>query len=224
MILAATPPGRRGAVMLSMEGDRWMLTLAGLLGDHPPTDEAGSLDFAGTLPAPDIYDMIKNAEPLTSPEPFKFPASARRYYERLKKFPEGYLVFGDGICSFNPIYGQGMSAAALQAAELQNALTEGSDRLAFRFFRKAARAIDGPWTIAVGGDLRYPEVDGPRTPILRFINWYLGKLHIGARADPKLTFAFQRAAQLLDPPTSLLKPGVALRVMRGNLLGQHRPV
>ncbi len=196
-----------------------MLTLAGLLGDHPPTDEAGFLDFAGTLPAPDIYDMIKNAEPLTSPEPFKFPASARRYYERLQKFPEGYLVFGDGICSFNPIYGQGMSVAALQAAELQNALKEDSDGLAFRFFRNAAKAIDGPWTIAVGGDLRYPEVDGPRTPILKFINWYLGKLHIAARADPKLTFAFQRAAQLLDPPTSLLKPGVALRVMRGNLLG-----
>ena len=221
MIVVPTPPGRRGAVILSIEDDRWMLTLIGMLGDHPPTEEKGFLDFARSLPAPDIYEMIKDAEPLTSPLPIKFPASSRRRYERITQFPEDYLVFGDAICSFNPIYGQGMSVAALQAVALKGSLVEGADRLALRFFREAAKVLEAPWTIAVGGDLRFPSVDGPRTPMVQFINWYLGKLHIAARRDPELTLAFQTVAQLLAQPPSLFRPKIVLRVLRGNLFGRN---
>ncbi len=222
MLVVPTPPSRRGAVMLSMEDDRWMLTLIGMLGDHPPTEEQEFLEFARGLPAPEIYETIKGAEPLSSPLPIKFPASSRRRYERMKRFPEGYLVFGDAICSFNPIYGQGMSSAALQAVALKKSLVQGKDGVASRFFPEAAKVLDGPWTIAVGGDLRYSTVEGPRTPMVRFINWYLGKLHIAARRDPQLTLAFQKVAQLLSPPPTLLNPKTAFRVLRGNLFGEHR--
>lgn len=221
MLVVPTPPSRRGAVMLSMEDDRWMVTLIGMLGDHPPTEEQEFLEFARGLSAPEIYETIKGAEPLSSPLPIKFPASSRWRYERLTRFPEGYVVFGDAICSFNPIYGQGMSAAALQAVALEKSLAQGNDGVALRFFRKAAKVLDGPWTIAVGGDLRYPSVEGPRTPMVRFINWYLGKLHIAARRDPQLTLAFQKVAQLLSQPPSLLHPKTALGVLRGNLFGAN---
>jgi hypothetical protein len=110
-----------------------------------------------------------------------------------------------------------MSVAALQAIALGKALVDGNAGLAPRFFREAARVVDTPWTIAVGGDLSYPEVDGRRTPMTRLVNWYLGKLHVAARRDPQLTLAFQRVANLLAPPPSLLRPSVVLRVMRGIL-------
>jgi 2-polyprenyl-6-methoxyphenol hydroxylase-like FAD-dependent oxidoreductase len=219
-VIVPTPPHRRGAVLLPIEGERWMVTLIGLLGDHPPIDEHGFLDFSGSLAAPDIYDVLRNAEPLTVPVAFRFPASARRCYERMKRFPQGYLVFGDAICSFNPVYGQGISVAALQAIELGKALAQGGDGLAGRFFQNAARVVDTPWMIAVGGDLSYPDVDGVRTTMTRFINWYLGKLHVAARRDPHLTLAFQKVANLLAPPPSLLRPDVALRVLRGHLGGR----
>jgi 2-polyprenyl-6-methoxyphenol hydroxylase-like FAD-dependent oxidoreductase len=222
MLVVPTPPSRRGAVMLSMEHDRWMLTLIGMLGDHPPTEEQEFLEFARGLPAPEIYETIEGAEPLSSPLSIKFPASSRRRYERMPRFPEGYLVFGDAICSFNPIYGQGMSSAALQAVALKKSLVQGKDGVASRFFPEAAKVLDGPWTIAVGGDLRYPTVEGPRTPMVRFINWYLGKLHIAARRNPHLTLAFQKVAQLLSQPPSLLHPKTAFRVLRGNLFGGHQ--
>ena len=218
VIIPSAPPDRRGAAMLALEGDRWMVTLFGLLGDHPPTDAEGYLNFARSLPAPDVFNAIRDAEALSDPLPFKYPSSRRRRYERLEQFPEGYLAFGDAICSFNPIYGQGMSVAALQARALASSLEAGLDGLAKRFFTAAAKVVDNPWLMAVGGDLRYEGVDGPRTAMGNFINWYLGKLHIAARKDPALAFAFHSVANLLADPPTLLRPAIALRVARGNLL------
>lgn len=222
MITPAAPPGRRGGAILAMEGDRWMVTLFGILGDYPPTDGAGYLEFAKSLPAPDIYNTIRDAEPLSEPVPFRFPASTRRRYERLSRFPEGLLAFGDAICSYNPIYGQGMSVAARQAVALQQCLSGGTAGLASRFFKAAAAVIDNPWTMAVGGDLRYPDIEGPRSRFGDFINWYLGKVHIAARRDPAVSFAFHSVANLLAEPPSLLHPSVAFRVIKGNV-GARRP-
>ena len=223
VICPSAPPKRRGGVALAMEGDRWMVTLFGMLGDHPPTDAGGFVAFAKTLPAPDIHQLVSTAEPISDPVPFRFPQSTRRHYEHVDRFPEGYLVFGDAFCSFNPIYGQGMSSAALQAAELQTCLAAGDAGLAQRFFKAAATVVDAPWTMAVGGDLRYPEVDGARTGMVKFVNWYIGKLHIAAAGDPKVALAFHRVANLLDPPPSLMQPSIALRILQGNLKRPSAP-
>jgi hypothetical protein len=146
----------------------------------------------------------------------RFPTSVRRRYERLRRFPDGYLVVADGLCSFNPIYGQGITVAALEALLLRRLLaTGGTRRLAPRFFRGAARLIDAPWSIAVGNDLRFAEVEGRRGLRVRFVNAYVHRLHLAATADPALGAAFLRVLNLVDPPTTLLAPGVALRVLRG---------
>jgi 2-polyprenyl-6-methoxyphenol hydroxylase-like FAD-dependent oxidoreductase len=216
-VCPSAPPARRGGVALAMEGGRWMVTIFGMLGDHPPTDEAGFIAFAKTLPAPDIYNIVSSATPISEPVPFKFPQSTRRRYDKLDRFPAGYLVFGDAFCSFNPIYGQGMSSSALQATALNQCLASGDESLARRFFKAAAKVVEAPWTMAVGGDLRYDAVEGPRTGMVKFINWYLGKLHIAAAGDPQVALAFHRVANLLDPPPAILKPSIALRVMQGNL-------
>jgi flavin-dependent dehydrogenase len=217
MIIPTAPPATRGAGLLAMEGDRWMVTLFGMLGDHPPTDAPGFLEFASTLPAPDVYNLIRDAEPLTDIIGFKYPTTSRRHYEGLRRFPDGFLVFGDAICSFNPIYGQGMSTAALQAQALASCLSEGRTKISTRFFSSAAKVLETPWLMSVGGDLRYPSIEGPRTRMGDFMNWYLGKLQIAARGDPALTFTFHSVANLLMPPPALLKPNIALRVVRGNL-------
>ena len=176
-------------------------------------DIDGFREYARTLPAPDIYDTIRDAEPLDEAQTARFPASLRRRYERLRRFPVGYLVFGDAICSFNPIYGQGMSVAALQALALRRSLQETPARLARTFFAAASKVVDTPWSIAAGNDLRMPEAVGPRGPGVRFINWYIAKLHKAAHRDPVLSLAFHRVANLLEPPSSLLQPRLIWRVM-----------
>jgi 2-polyprenyl-6-methoxyphenol hydroxylase-like FAD-dependent oxidoreductase len=219
-IVVATPHRKRGGVILAQEGDRWIVSLGGYAGDHAPSDEEGFLAFARSLAAPDIYEVLRDARPLSEPAVYKFPASQRRRYERLARFPDGLLVYGDAICSFNPIYGQGMTVATLEAVALQECLAEESPDLARRFFSRVAGLVDGPWSIAAGGDLRFPEVDGARSPAVRFGNWYLSKLHLAARRDAAVALAFQNVANLAAAPPSLLRPDVILRVARGNL----RPV
>jgi 2-polyprenyl-6-methoxyphenol hydroxylase-like FAD-dependent oxidoreductase len=197
---ATTPQHPRGGALLTLEGDRWMLTLAGMLGDHPPIDPDGFLDFARSLRFPDIYETIRDAEPLDDPVPFRFPASVRHRYERLDRFPAGLLVLGDAVCSFNPVYGQGMSVAALEALTLRRHLQRHAALGPRRWFRDLARVVDVPWDIAVGGDLAVPGVQGRRTLKVRLANAYLARLHAAAAHDASLASAFVRVAGLVAPP------------------------
>jgi 2-polyprenyl-6-methoxyphenol hydroxylase-like FAD-dependent oxidoreductase len=208
---APTPQHPRGGALLLVEDGRWMVTLAGMLGDHPPTDPDGFLAFSRSLRFPDIYQVIRDGEPLDDPVGFRFPASVRRRYERLRQFPDGLLVMGDAVCSFNPIYGQGMSVAALEALALRRHLRRGVIPQPRRWFCDLARVVDVPWDIAVGGDLAFPGVQGRRTTKVRLVNAYLARLHAAAAHDADLASAFMRVAGLVAPPRSLLRPGVAAR-------------
>jgi 2-polyprenyl-6-methoxyphenol hydroxylase-like FAD-dependent oxidoreductase len=216
-IVAASPERPRGGVLLSQEGGRWILTVAGYLGAQAPLDHAGLLEYVRGLAVPDLYERIRDAEPLGTPVAYKIPSNLRRRYERLRCFPASYLVFGDALCSFNPIYAQGMSVAALEAEALMACLSQGEARMAERFFKRAAAIIDIPWSTAVGNDLRFPEIAGPRTAMTRFINWYLGKLHHAAHHDAEVSLAFLRVANLQAPPPSILRPAIVWRVLRSNL-------
>ncbi len=215
--IAGAPPKGRNGVVLAQEGDRWSITLGGYNGDFAPLDPEGFLEFARGMPTPEIYNLIKDAEPLTDPLPYRFKANQRRRYDQLARFPEGYLVFGDAICSFNPVYAQGMTVAANEALVLQECLAQGDDKLGMRFFKAINPVLDGPWKVAVGNDLQLPHVEGQRTRMDQFINWYIGKLHIAAQNDAELSVVFLEVVNMMAPLPRLLHPRVLLRVLRGNL-------
>jgi 2-polyprenyl-6-methoxyphenol hydroxylase-like FAD-dependent oxidoreductase len=216
VVIPPTPEGKRGGVMLAQEGDRWTVTLISYFGNYAPLELAGFVDYAKTLPASDIHEVISTSEPLCNGVSARFPASVRKRYEKLERFPQGFLVLGDAICSFNPIYGQGMSAACQQAVALEESVANG-DVSAREFFQRAAKVVDNPWSMAVGADLRIPETVGPRNAGVSFINWYIAKLHKAARRDPELALAFVMVANLLAPPPSIMAPRMAIRVLFGNL-------
>ncbi|TPQ27102.1 monooxygenase [Bradyrhizobium guangdongense] len=217
IVVAGSGPNWRNGVILYHSEDRWIVSIGGYLGDHAPDDAQMFSAYAGSLPTREIYDIVAHAEPLGDFVSYRYPANLRRRYERLAQFPKNYLVFGDAVCSFNPVYGQGMTVAAEEAVLLQRALREGTSDLARRFFGLASVAVDTPWDIAVGNDLRHPQVVGARPAKVRFINWYIGKLHQAARYDAQLATAFLRVANLKAPPPSLLYPAIAARVIWGNL-------
>jgi flavin-dependent dehydrogenase len=174
----------------------------------------GFLAFARSLRFPDIYEAVRDGEPLDDPVGFRFPASARHRYERLNRFPDGLLVLGDAVASFNPIYGQGMSVAALEALALRRHLQRGIEPQPRRWLRDLARQVDVPWDMSAGGDLVFPGVQGRRTAKVRLVSAYLVRLHAAAARDAHLASAFIRVAGLVAPPQSLLRPGVVLRVLR----------
>jgi 2-polyprenyl-6-methoxyphenol hydroxylase-like FAD-dependent oxidoreductase len=223
VVVAGSAPNWRNGVVLAQSKDRWIVSIGGYLGDHAPTDEQMFSAYAASMSAPEIHEVVTSAEPVSDFLTYRFPASQRCRYERLSRFPRGFLVFGDAICSFNPVYGQGMTVAAQEAVVLNDCLRRGLDELAPRFFKAAATVVDVPWDIAVGNDLRHPAVEGPRPAFVRFINWYIGKLHMAAQHDEQLTQAFLTVANLVASPTTLLSPAVAWRVLRGALAGSAGP-
>jgi 2-polyprenyl-6-methoxyphenol hydroxylase-like FAD-dependent oxidoreductase len=216
IIAAATPSHPRGAFYYRLpgDGDRVELSLTGVLGDHPPSDPEGFLEYVRSLPVPDIYQSVRESEPLDEPVTFRFPASVRRRYEQLTRFPEGLLVIGDAVCSFNPVYAQGMTVAALESRTLAQQLSKASVPQPLEFFRAISRQIDSPWEFAAIADLGYAGVEGPRTAKVRMINAYIARLQRAAVHDASLTNAFMRVAGLIDEPTALLRPGKVLRVLR----------
>ena len=148
---------------------------------------------------------------------FRFPADVRRRYERLRRFPEGFLVVGDALCSVNPIYGQGMTVAALQALALRHHLRHlgpGRGPGTRPVLRALARVTDAPWELTLGADLAVPGVAGRRTPGRRLAGAYVTRLQAAAAHDPALARAFVRVTGLVDPPEALLRPAIALRVLR----------
>jgi 2-polyprenyl-6-methoxyphenol hydroxylase-like FAD-dependent oxidoreductase len=215
--ISAPADGERLGVMFPIEGDRWILTLCGFHGDHSPTDDDGFLAFAESLPTPDIADVLRTAEPLTPVMTHRLPSSQWRHFERCKRVPAGFLALGDSICSFNPIYGQGMSSAALQAATLGKVIDKvgaQSPRLPKAFYAKAKKVISVPWQIAAGADFTMPETTGPKPPLCNLINRYLANAFVAAQHDAVVNDQIARVQNLLALPPSLLTPRMQLRVRR----------
>ena len=209
---------RLGAV-LPVEGDRWHATIGGAHGDVPPSDDEGIAAFAATLPSPVVAQLIERCERVSEVETYRFPSSQRRHYEKVDRLLPGLATLGDASSSFDPIYGQGMTASALQAAALSEAVARlglHAPDLPRRFHRKAARIIEAPWRIAVGGDFNHPATVGRRPLGTRALNGYMDRLIRASHTSLPVTVAFNRVLQLSDPPTALLSPTLAARVLRAS--------
>lgn len=160
------PHTNRGAYLVRIEGDNWIAGLGGRLGDYPPTDVEEWRAFGRTLVSPVWDDALNTAELLTQPVGFKFPRSVRRHFERLDRFPDGLVPVGDSVCHFNPLYGQGMSAAACQARALGQVLERRAQAsgdlhgIALEFFPEAYEVTRTPWALAAVADFMDARTTG----------------------------------------------------------------
>lgn len=217
---AVTNAQPRPGVLLAQEPDaegtpRWVATVGGFRGDHAEATLAGLRAHARSIGCPELVKVTHEGELLGEVMHYPMPHSLRRRYERLRRLPRGFVAMGDAITSFNPIYGQGMTVAACEALALQREIAGGRRELdAKRFFRAAAKVIDSPWQLAVGGDLSIDRVPGPRPLAVRAVNAYIARLYRVALHDPVASLAFQRVVHLLDPPAALFAPRIVWRVLR----------
>jgi len=210
--VAAYPGKPRGGFALAQENDTWIASVSGFAGAVPPTDHDGMLAWADDLDSPDIATIMRTATPISDPLKMRFPGSTRLRFDRMDRFPAGFLVTGDALCSFNPFYGQGISVAAIEATGLRRLLKDGTDDLAARFFSTMAAAIDVPWATVTANDLRFPEVAGDRSALDPQRGAYLARLRAAAAEDPVLATAFLRVTHLMDTPAALFAPEIAARV------------
>jgi 2-polyprenyl-6-methoxyphenol hydroxylase-like FAD-dependent oxidoreductase len=207
-----------GLYMARQEHGWWIVTAFGYHGQHPPNDPDAWLQFISGFAPADVVSALGHGEILGEITTHRLPSNLRRRYERLRRFPSGLLVFGDAICSFNPIYGQGMTVAALEAMTLRNELQR--DQLdARRFYRTVARGpLGDAWDMATGSDLSLPEIEGRRPAKVKIINAYMHWVMATCRNDEAVARAMGRAFGMLDRPASLLRPPIAVRVLRHRLV------
>lgn len=188
-----------------------------MAGVEPPNTPEAMIAYAAPFAPAHALSAMAEAEPLGEVARYRVPSNRWRRYDKMRRFPQGLLVLGDAMCSFNPIYGQGMTVAAIEALVLRDCLHRGADELQRRFFRAAAKKVRVAWQTAVGSDLALPEVRGARPWSMRITNAYLDWVSTAAETDPAVAGQLMRVTGMVDPPSRLLRPGFIARVSKVHL-------
>ncbi|MEU2514789.1 FAD-dependent monooxygenase [Streptomyces syringium] len=216
---ARVPVPGRGATLVPIEGGRWLVTASGTRGGEPSREAEAFEPFLRTLRHPLVADLIAGAEPLTDVYLTRSTVNRRRYFERLPAWPEGFVVLGDAVAQFNPVYGQGMSVAAQSAVALRDLLGEReltAPGLARSVQRSVARVAGGAWDLATGEDINYPGAIGARPPVAaRLLRGYFMRLMRTSTVNPKVLRHLMAVMTLSAPMTHLVRPEVVLGVLRG---------
>ena len=223
LLLARPPENPRTGFLLPIEGGRWILGLMGAAGQHPTTDEAGFAEFTHRLSSPVLADAVTGAEPVSDIHVHRGTANRLAHYERMRRWPERFVVLGDAVCAFNPIYGQGITTAAIAAETLDDCLRTQRRRrpagdlegLARRFQRELARRNADPWMLSTGEDLRYPTTTGMTAGrVLRAQHHYFDRVERAATWDPAVTEVYARTFGMLERPTALFRPRIVAAAIR----------
>ena len=220
LIYPKGPKEIRGATLVKVENDKWLLTLAGYHNDHPPADAEGFLEFARTLPRPDIYDAVRHARIVSDIRLHKFPHGQWRHYDEIASFPLGILPVGDTNTSLNPLFGQGMSVAALSAAALSDLASETDfshpvslARLKRNYFTGLRRVFATPWDLALGQDFRYAETTG-RKPFTLVPKNALKSL-IMSSSSTEVIENFYHVVHLAREESSFYHPRWLVKILKG---------
>ncbi|MFJ2174934.1 FAD-dependent monooxygenase [Streptomyces sp. NPDC087851] len=219
MYVQGNPGAPRSGVIVPIDGGRWLVTLIGQGEHRPPVEESAWLAFASSLRSEELSQALAGAEPLSDAVAFRATANEWTHFEQARRWPAGLLVVGDALCRFNPVYGHGMTVAALQAEVIRDQVSaRGPVEFAARAPRMqkaVAKCPRAAWTIATGEDCRYPGTDGPRPGRLgRIQQNYMGRVLAAANTDPLVAEAFFAVLSLNRRPETLLAPRIAARAGR----------
>jgi 2-polyprenyl-6-methoxyphenol hydroxylase-like FAD-dependent oxidoreductase len=226
-VQAAPPERKRGGILFTVEGNRWLVTMIGGGGDYPPKDDEAFLDFARSLPEQRIYHAIRNANPLSSIKVHRGTENRLRQFDKLKRRPRNFIALGDAVCAFNPVYGQGMTIAAMGAMTLDESLREtgsNNEEFATRFQKQLAKVNAAPWMLATSEDFRYRETEGgTASRMTRFMHLYMDRVLKLSTFDQTVRHVLLQAFGMLVPPTALFHPTILFRVICHSLSTPFQP-
>lgn len=206
----------------AVEGNRWIMLVAGYADDRPSRDTA---DFIARCrnDFPDAFGAIADKGRMIGDVVTYHQAdSRRRDFHELERLPAGLVVAGDAVASFNPVYGQGMTSATLHASGLSSYLRTNPDLQlpAREYFEKVRIVADAAWQVSTTADLGLPHVDGPYPPGYGFISWFGNRLLAATFSDPVLNQRLSAVTGMVAHPSSLVRPSTMVRTIRASLFSR----
>ncbi|WP_280368712.1 NAD(P)/FAD-dependent oxidoreductase [Nocardia wallacei] len=210
ILVGPTPSRARGFGFAAQEGETWVLSAFGVgKYDHPPDDPDALREFAAEFAPEDVGPVIRRATPVDDVATYRFKHSVWRRYELLQRLPDGILSIGDAVCCFNPIYGSGMTVAAVTADLLDEVLRRGTADLPRRYYRRVGRMLRVPWWLTKVSDVTLPPVPVGSPWVKSFL--YLGadRVFRAAATDPAAAATFLDVLNMDKSPLHMLKPRVA---------------
>ncbi len=227
LIIATAPDEPYGGLVFPEENDTMVALIGGYNKHYPPTNPEEFDAFVHVL-GPEFQEAIDGAEPISQPYGYRGTSSRWRHYEQLERWPERFVVLGDAFCGFNPIYGQGMSVAAMSAVALADRIKHSNgnlDSLARSTLKEIGKITRGVWLIATNADLAWPGTQGGtsgNSPVDRFGRWYVSRVLESTMVDKQVRLTFVAVNQLIKPATALFAPDIFFRVMKHTLLKERR--
>jgi 2-polyprenyl-6-methoxyphenol hydroxylase-like FAD-dependent oxidoreductase len=220
LVTPRAPDECRSGMVVPVEGGLSIVTLSGVRGHAPPTDEAGFLEFARSLRAPHVHDAIRRARRVSPIATTRTTANRLRHYERLRRWPRGFIAMGDAVCAFNPVYGQGMTVAAMEADLLGDLLRTG--RFRERAFLRAVASLVAPvWSTATLEDFRYGGTRGEAPLATRLAHRYVDAVFALVPHDAWASERVSRVLQLLEPSSALFAPAMLRRIVAARWFGRR---
>jgi 2-polyprenyl-6-methoxyphenol hydroxylase-like FAD-dependent oxidoreductase len=223
--IARAPDNPRFGLIFPVEGGRSLALVGGIGKDcRAPTEDKAFLEFSRSLIDPMIHEHLRTARPLTRAQAYRQLDNQWRHYETIARMPERFVPLGDSVCAFNPVYGQGMTVAALEGTALGDELaTGGLEGLAARAQRRFSKIIAPAWLFATGEDYRWSTTDGPPVPRLaRIAHAYIDHVILLALGDPKVAALLVEVGQMAKPFNVLFSPRLLVRVLGRILSGRRR--
>ncbi|MET7717263.1 pyridine nucleotide-disulfide oxidoreductase [Streptomyces sp. NPDC005407] len=214
-------PGQSAAI-IPIEGGRWLVSLAGTRGGEPTDDPLRFEAFAGGLRHPLVGQLISPAVPLTDVVVTRSTGNRRRYFEKVKTWPEGFVAVGDTVATYNPVYGQGMSVAAKSVLAMLQELCCGGARIdgfAQRAQRAVAKPVHTAWSLATAQDVLYTGAGRQSSGrAARLRARYSSRLARAATGSHHVTTALTDVMTLQSDVTTLVRPYMMLAALRKPLL------
>jgi 2-polyprenyl-6-methoxyphenol hydroxylase-like FAD-dependent oxidoreductase len=215
----ATPEHPYVIAFFPIENQRWLLSYIGVNKQYPPSREDQFMAALAKLASPVIHEAVQRMEPISPVYPSRTTRNRWRHYERWRRPLGGFIAIADAACSYNPRFGQGMSAAAVSARILKHCLARhgiADPRLADKFFSDQAQFQRTPWLFAAADDLRFPATLGNRSTAVRLFNWY--RLKLVTCSNKRVGARLSEVTQFVRPISSLFTPqmvsSVALAAIR----------
>jgi 2-polyprenyl-6-methoxyphenol hydroxylase-like FAD-dependent oxidoreductase len=210
------PENPYGVLIQTIEDNRYFVTFSGYANEKAPQTDDEFYDFAENLSISNVTDFLNKAEGITDIKTYKIPYQVRRRFDLVNNVPEGLLVVGDAQCRFDPVFGQGVSVAAMEAHQLQLLLQSRKQldkTFTQQFYKKTADIIEIPWDMTTTEISRHPQLKRELTTKQKFQLWYTKQIYRLSASDSDVYIRLVRVMNLIRSPFHLFHPKVLLAVL-----------